>query len=61
MMKLRKTRKGTPAREKLGDYYIVDETSGQVVRDHIDMEKLGRELGCLKPWEVLVPDKKEPH
>ena len=35
----------------LGDYYIVDlRTNGMIAR-HVDIEALGRDLGCLKPWE----------
>lgn len=39
----------------LGKYYMVDTEGGTVVQTHVDPEKLWRELGCLKPWEEMVP------
>jgi hypothetical protein len=39
---------------ELGTYYIVDVLSNYVARQHVDLEKLGRELGVIKPWEVLA-------
>ena len=32
-------------------YYVVSEA--KILHSNVDLEKLGRELGCLKPWEVL--------
>jgi hypothetical protein len=57
-LKLRRTRKKTEARERFGEWYVIDEDEGRVVQHHVDLEKFARELGCLKPWEELVPDKK---
>ncbi len=48
------TRNDPVARRLFGDYYIID------LRTHVptlgkDIEKLGRDLGVLKPWETLKP------
>jgi hypothetical protein len=37
----------------LGRYYAVDLSRNVVTAAHIDLEKWGRELEVLKPWEVL--------
>jgi hypothetical protein len=52
MMQLKTTR-GERWRNDLGDYYIIDVNKNIVVRAHLDLEELSRELGCLSPWEKL--------
>lgn len=37
----------------LGNYYIVDFNTNFVTSSHFDLEKLGREMGCLSSWENL--------
>ena len=47
-------------RMKFGGFVLVnhdsyaDDSGPAVEKDHVDPEKLGRELGVLKPWEVLA-------
>jgi hypothetical protein len=36
-----------------GEYYLVDFGRNTVVEDSVAIEKLGRELGVLKPYERL--------
>lgn len=38
-------------REELGDHFTVQAVPGGVYRAHVKLEKLGRELGVLRPWE----------
>lgn len=52
MMQLKTTR-GERWRNDLGDYYIIDVNKNIVVRAHLDLEELSKELGCLSPWEKL--------
>jgi hypothetical protein len=49
---LKKTR-GTQAYLDYGDFYVLDVLIGAVVRKHVDLEELGRELGALQPHEEL--------
>lgn len=37
----------------LGDYYIIDTDRNFIVAGHVDPERLGREMGVLRPWEVI--------
>lgn len=47
-------RRGIKAWTEMGEYYIVDEKRGEVVRNDIDdLEEVAREIGVLKPWETL--------
>ena len=39
--------------ENTGEYYLVDFKRNAVVEDSVAIEKLGRELGVLKPYERL--------
>jgi len=39
--------------ENTGEYYLVDLGRNTVVQDGVPIEKLGRELGVLKPFERL--------
>ena len=46
-----KTTRGGRWRGELGDYYAVDPKRNCVVREYIEPEDLGRELGVLRDWE----------
>lgn len=46
-----KTLRGDRWRGDLGDYFVVDFFTNRIVAQHVDPEKLGRELGVLQPWE----------
>jgi hypothetical protein len=50
------TARGENARAELGDFYIVGTHAGGVTDKHVEPEKLGRELGALKPYEVLAEE-----
>jgi len=50
---LKKTR-GTQAYLGYGDFYVIDMLIGAVVRKHVDLEELGREVGALQPHEELA-------
>ena len=52
---LKKTR-GVQAYLDLGDYWILDAETGMVADKHVDLSELGRELGVLRDYEVLVED-----
>lgn len=41
------------AAEASGEFVVVE--FERVVFDHIDLERYGRDLGVLKPWEALQP------
>ena len=38
----------------LGEFYIVDEYRNFLVRGHVDLAALGRELGVLQEWEGVA-------
>lgn len=40
----------------LGDFYIQNVNRNSIVRGHVDIEELGRELGVLAELEHLVPN-----
>jgi broad specificity phosphatase PhoE len=46
--------------EELGDYYTIERKalSSGVRRTSVKLEKLGRELGVLRPWEELEAETK---
>lgn len=44
---------GGPECEQLGDFYVVDLTTASVAESQVDLEKYGRKLKALKPWETL--------
>ena len=48
-----KATRGERWRTELGDYYIIDANHNFVIAQHVDLEKLGRELECLPKWEKL--------
>jgi len=41
-------------RSDLGTYYIVDFNQNTIVKTHVDLEVLARELGVLHAWERLT-------
>lgn len=49
-----KASRGERARQDLGDYYIVTLSGRAVLQKDIDIEKLARKLGTLKPFEQLI-------
>lgn len=49
---LRKCRPDQRGYGELGDFYIVGDRTG-VEAQHVDIERLGKELGVLKPYEKL--------
>ncbi len=48
--------RGAKALEEFGAYYVISGRPGYigVHKDHVDPEKMGHELGALKPWESLA-------
>jgi len=53
-----RTYRGGTSRSALGDLYIVDVKRNVVTGSHIDLERYGRELGVLKPYERLVEERR---
>ena len=49
---LKKTR-STTGRQRLGDYYLLDRQSNEVVQDHVDLLVVAQQLAVLQPWEML--------
>lgn len=49
-----KATKGAQAQLDLGEFYVVDVSGNSVSRKDVDLEKLARELGALKPYEALA-------
>ena len=45
--------RGNAERMKCGDWYVTDEERGAVVRHHVEVEALPREVGALRAWEVV--------
>jgi hypothetical protein len=41
-----------------GEYYLVDIGRNVLLKEEVDLEKLGRELGALAPYERLADDQK---
>jgi hypothetical protein len=50
---LRATR-GESFRRNMGDFYIVSLKTNALVKKSVDIEKLGRELKVLQPWEGIA-------
>jgi hypothetical protein len=40
----------------LGQFYVVDYKRNFVVKDHVNPEALGRDLGVLRDYEAVVED-----
>ena len=41
------------AQLEVGEFFRVDIERGIMVAKYVDVEAYGREVGALKPWEVL--------
>lgn len=41
----------------VSDYYTVDLRLNAVIRKHVDLEDLGRELKVLEPYEELIQER----
>ncbi len=54
--KLKKCRADSRWYSDLGAYYIVDEDHNTIVRSHVDLETLARELKVIEAWEAIVED-----
>ena len=39
--------------QEVGEYYRLDLHRNAIIEKDVDLEKLGRELGVLKPYEVI--------
>lgn len=52
-MQVLKTCRGARAQLDLGDYYILDGSLNVPSDTHVDIEELGRDMGCLSSWEKL--------
>lgn len=48
-----KTARGGRTRTSVGDHYVADLSRNFVVRQHVDVEELARELEVLAPWENI--------
>lgn len=46
------TSRSPRARAELGEHYLLTATN---VEGNVDLEKMGREMGVLKPWETVTP------
>ena len=57
--KLLKAKQGSKKCQQVGEYYIIDISRNVVTGQHIDIEKLGRDLGTLKPYEFFDPETEE--
>jgi hypothetical protein len=38
---------------RCGTYWLQG-VDGRIVKDHIDLEKMGREMGAIADWETMV-------
>jgi hypothetical protein len=52
--KLLKTTRGGEAIHDLGEFYVLDVQHNRVIDTQVDVEALGRKVGCLRPWEGLA-------
>lgn len=51
-----RTTRGERSRHELGDHYILDWNYNLITHTHVDPETLARDLGVLKPYEVVTDD-----
>jgi len=51
-----KTSRGMQAYLDVGTYYAIDISRNFISRKEVDLEALGRELGVLKPYEIVAGD-----
>ena len=49
-----RTARGDQAERDVGRYYIVNMKRNSIESMHVHLEKLGRELGVMQPWEELT-------
>jgi hypothetical protein len=40
----------------VGEVYVLDVSRNAIVDKDVDVEKLGRKMGCLRPFEELADD-----
>jgi hypothetical protein len=45
--------RGASAQHDVGQYYLLNWRRESVVRTHVSLEQLARELGVLRPWEEI--------
>lgn len=45
--------RGARAKQDLGDFYAINLRRNFLADSNVDLEKLGRKLDVLKPWENL--------
>jgi hypothetical protein len=50
---LKKTREKSRWFSETGEYFIINFNQNAIVAKHVDLEKLGRELGALKDYEEI--------
>jgi hypothetical protein len=48
-----KKSKGVEAISSVGQFYLLNSKTGQIVETKIDLEKFGRKKGVFKPWEQI--------
>lgn len=48
-----RTARSTSVEQSVGQYFIVDLNRNAITTQYVDLEKLGRELGVIQPWEEL--------
>jgi hypothetical protein len=50
---LHRCRKADKLFGRCGTYWLQG-ADGRIVKDHIDLEKMGREMGAIADWETMV-------
>jgi len=53
-LEMLKVTRGERMRQAVGDYYIIDFRMNAVLHHDVDPEALGRELGVLRDYEMVV-------
>jgi hypothetical protein len=48
-----KTRGRLTGAPRFGEYYLLDCDRNHIADENVDLEKLSRELDCLRPWEQM--------
>jgi hypothetical protein len=48
--------RGDLATNDLGDFYVLDTAEETIVEANVDPEQLGRKLGALRRYEMLIAD-----
>ena len=57
--RLLKAKQGSKKCQQVGEYYTIDISRNVVTGEYIDIEKLGRDLGTMKPYEYFDSDAEE--